>query len=103
MKQKTVLANCLKQPWLQKIRRISTELLTTRPVGANCVKNMALKDQEIINMCTALEKLEKQNYERGIQKGKKEGIQEGIKKATALFGQIVTESAKKMFQLITTV
>lgn len=63
------------------------------------------------NMCSALEKLEEQNYERGIQdgiqkgkkegiqegiqKGKQEGIQEGMKKATALFGQIVTESAKK--------
>ena len=46
------------------------------------------------NMCSALEKLEEQNYERGIQdgiqKGKKEGIQEGMKKATALFGQIIT-------------
>lgn len=51
------------------------------------------------NMCSALEKLEEQNYERGIQdgiqKGKKEGIQEGMKKATALFGLIITESAKK--------
>lgn len=26
-----------------------TGLLTTRPAGANCVKNMALKDQDIIN------------------------------------------------------
>ena len=94
-----------------KILQLETERLYNE--AENCLsellkatmaaKNMALKDQEIINMCTALGKLEKQNYERGIQKGKKEGIQEGIKKATALFGQIVTESAKKMFQLITTV
>lgn len=77
---------------------ISSELLT---VIGTMISSRELQvmgeNKEVDNVCTAIERLKRENLEKGIEKGRSEGIEEGkiLLVKTLLLNGLSTEEVKK--------